>query len=100
MGKNNGDELVVKYGPLDATATDLANQAKKLEGDLEALKQMVASVADMWEGEAHETYKTQMHLWDKEARDIHQALVSIAHVVGRAGGDYRGGDMKAASYYL
>ncbi|MFF3661454.1 WXG100 family type VII secretion target [Streptomyces olivochromogenes] len=99
MAGNSHDELVVKYGALDAAATEIGNQAKQLEQDLEEIKKMVASVASGWEGEAHNMYKQQQAVWDKEARDIHQALVAIAQVVGRAGGDYHGGDKKAASYY-
>ena len=45
-------------------------------------------------------YTEQQAAWDKEANYIHQALVSIARVVGQAGGDDMGGDKKAASYYL
>lgn len=100
MATNNYDELVVKYGALDATATTLVTQASNLETDLDEIKKMVASVAVGWEGEAHTMYTEQQHLWDKEAKDIHAALVAIAQVVGRAGGDYMGGDKKAASYYL
>lgn len=100
MAGNNYDELVVRYGALDATATELGNQAGKLESDLAEIKQMVANVAAGWEGEAHQMYTEQQTLWDKEANDIHQALVAITQVVARAGGDYMGGDKKAASYYL
>ncbi|GGY01720.1 WXG100 family type VII secretion target [Streptomyces minutiscleroticus] len=100
MSDSGYGELVVKYGALDAAATEIGNQAKQLEQDLEEIKKMVASVASGWEGEAHTTYTEQQAAWDKEARNIHQALVSIAQVVGRAGGDYMGGDKKAASYYL
>jgi hypothetical protein len=39
------DELAVKYGGLDAITTELGNQAKRLEGDLEALKSAVVQAA-------------------------------------------------------
>jgi WXG100 family type VII secretion target len=96
---NSHDELVVKYGALDATATELGNQAKQLEQDLADIKKAVASVASGWQGEAHTFFVEQQQLWDKEANDIHQALVAISQVVGRAGGDYMGGDKNAASYF-
>lgn len=95
----NYDGLVVKYGALDAAATVLGNQAKKLEEDLRSIRTAMASVAAGWEGEAHTAYVEQQGLWDKEAADIHKALQDIAVVVGRAGGDYMGGDKKAASYF-
>ncbi|MER5494951.1 WXG100 family type VII secretion target [Streptomyces sp. LE64] len=100
MSTGNYDELVVKYGGLDATATELANQAKKLEEDLASIKRAVATVAAGWEGEAHTMYTQEQAKWDREAEDIHQALVAIGQVVARAGGDYMGGDKKAASYFL
>ncbi|WP_156726830.1 WXG100 family type VII secretion target [Streptomyces apocyni] len=100
MSMNSGDELVVKYGSLDAAATTLGNQAKKLEQDLRDIRTAMAAVAAGWEGEAHSTYVTEQQKWDKEANDIHQALQQIGQVVGRAGGDYMGGDKKAASYFI
>ncbi|MEU1281941.1 WXG100 family type VII secretion target [Streptomyces sp. NPDC005805] len=99
MAMNSYDELVVRYGALDATATVLGNQAKKLEQDLQDIKTAVATVAAGWEGEAHTFYTEQQAIWDKEAQDIHQALTQITAIVARAGGDYMGGDKKAASYF-
>ncbi|MHB9858675.1 WXG100 family type VII secretion target [Streptomyces sp. YIM S03343] len=100
MGVNNSGELEVSYGSLDETATRLANEASQLEASLEAIKQKVNSVSGMWEGEAHSAYTQQQALWDREARGIHEALVAIGRVVHQAGGDYLGGDKKAASYYM
>ncbi len=77
----------------------LGNQAKKLEEDLRSIKTAMATVAAGWEGEAHQAYVEQQELWDKEAADIQQALQGIGKVVGQAGGDYMGGDKKAASYF-
>ncbi|WP_225840075.1 WXG100 family type VII secretion target [Streptomyces sp. NK08204] len=100
MGVNNSGELEVSYQGLDETATQLANHAKRLEESLEAIKQKVASVAGMWEGEAHNAYTEQQAAWDREAKGIHEALMAIGKVVHAAGGDYLGGDKKAASYYM
>lgn len=100
MGVNNSGELEVSYGSLDETATRLANEAKQLEASLEAIKQKVNSVSDMWVGEAHAAYTQKQAAWDREARSIHEALVAISRVVHQAGGDYQGGDKKAASYFM
>ncbi|MET7290075.1 WXG100 family type VII secretion target [Streptomyces sp. NPDC005573] len=100
MGVNNSGELEVTYSGLDETATQLANHAKRLEESLEAIKQKVAGVASMWEGEAHSAYAEQQAAWDREAKGIHEALMAIGKVVHAAGGDYQGGDRKAASYYM
>ncbi|MEU3982292.1 WXG100 family type VII secretion target [Streptomyces sp. NPDC026672] len=93
------DELAVKYGGLDAITTELGNQAKKLEEDLQALKAAVVRVAGGWEGEAANQFGQKMKEWDADAAAIHAALVSIGHKVNQASGDYRGGDLKAASYF-
>ncbi|WP_330460162.1 WXG100 family type VII secretion target [Streptomyces sp. NBC_00820] len=100
MGVNNSGELEVTYSGIDETATQLANHAKRLEESLEAIKQKVAGVASMWEGEAHSAYAEQQAAWDREAKGIHEALMAIGKVVHAAGGDYQGGDRKAASYYM
>ncbi|MEV6839678.1 WXG100 family type VII secretion target [Streptomyces sp. NPDC052301] len=100
MSANNIGDLEVSYHNLDHTATQLANHAKRLEESLEAIKQKVAGVASMWEGEAHHTYTEQQAAWDREAQGIHEALMAIGRVVHAAGGDYQGGDKKAASYFM
>ncbi|MEV1062018.1 WXG100 family type VII secretion target [Streptomyces sp. NPDC050263] len=94
------DELAVKYGGLDAITTELGNQAKKLEDDLSALKAAVQQVAAGWEGESAGAFQGKMVEWDKDAAAIHAALVAIGHRVTEASGDYRGGDLKAAGYFL
>jgi WXG100 family type VII secretion target len=53
----------------------------------------------MWEGEAHQAYIKRQAEWDREARAIHEALHAIGRAVHAAGGDYMGGDKKAASYF-
>ena len=93
------DELAVTYGTMDALATELGNQAKKLEEDLEALKQAVLNVSSGWGGEAYQEFQKKSKEWDTHARAIHQALVNISQRVQTAGGDYRGGDLKGASYF-
>lgn len=93
------DETAVKYGGLDAITTELGNQAKKLEDDIQALKAAVLKAAAGWEGEAANMFGQKMKEWDADAAAIHSALVSIGHKVTLASGDYRGGDLKAASYF-
>ncbi|MFI2435086.1 WXG100 family type VII secretion target [Streptomyces sp. NPDC018693] len=100
MGVNNNGVTSVSYHGLDVLATRLADEAKQLEDGLAAMKAKVDGIAGQWEGQAHETFTIQQKAWDTEAQGIHDALVAIARVVQSAGGDYLGGDKKAASYYL
>ncbi|QNS03761.1 WXG100 family type VII secretion target [Streptomyces xanthii] len=95
----NGDGLLVTYDGLDQAATQLGNEAKALEADLAELRQLVVKSREYWAGEAQGTFGTKLQKWDKEANDIHTALTQIGHVVGQSGGDYMGGDKKAASYF-
>ncbi|MEU7061241.1 WXG100 family type VII secretion target [Streptomyces sp. NPDC046197] len=98
-GTPHYEGLAVKYGTLDALATELGNLAKQLESDLTALKKGVHDAAEGWAGEAYEAFNRKSREWDNHTSAIHQALVSITHKVHQAGGDYRGGDKKAASYF-
>jgi WXG100 family type VII secretion target len=99
MGINHSGVTEVHYDGLDHMATEIANQARKLEASLEVIKGEVQKVSGMWEGEAHQAYIRKQTEWDQEARALHEALVSIGRAVHAAGGDYMGGDKKAASYF-
>ncbi|QNP69839.1 WXG100 family type VII secretion target [Streptomyces roseirectus] len=99
MANVHDGEMAVKYGGLDAITTELGAQAAKLEADLQALKSAVLRVAAGWEGEAAEAFGQKMKEWDTNAANIHSALVTIGHKVTDASGDYRGSDLKAASYF-
>ncbi|MFI0242697.1 WXG100 family type VII secretion target [Streptomyces sp. NPDC016845] len=96
---SNGDGLLVTYDGLDSAATQIGNEAKTLESDLQELKQLVIKSQEYWAGEARGTFGEKLAKWDKEAADIHAALQSIGHVVGTSGGQYMDGDKKAASYF-
>jgi WXG100 family type VII secretion target len=96
----NADGLQVTYDGLDMAATQIGNESKALEQDLQELRQLVVRSLQYWEGEAQGTFNEKLHKWDKEANDIHQALTGIGHVVGQSGGTYMEGDKKAASYFL
>ncbi|MFD5700224.1 WXG100 family type VII secretion target [Streptomyces lasiicapitis] len=99
MASASFDEMSVKYGGLDAMTTELGNEARRLEENLADIKRAVAKVAAGWEGEAHQAYLLKQRKWDEHAQAIHTALMQIGQKVGMAGGDYRGGDLKGASYF-
>jgi WXG100 family type VII secretion target len=93
-------ELVVKYGGLDAMATELGKHASNLERTISDIKTAVTQAAAGWEGDAHTTYRDVQQQWDKDAQAIKDALQAIGRVVHDAGGHYHGGDKKAAQYFL
>ncbi|RSN52300.1 WXG100 family type VII secretion target [Streptomyces sp. WAC 04229] len=94
----NADGLQVTYDGLDFAATNLANEAKLLDEDIQQLTKMVEGSKQYWAGKAQEAYGLKLELWRKETSDIHQALMSIGHVVGSSGGTYMEGDLAASRY--
>jgi len=99
MANGYDKDLSLKYGALDAITTEIGELAKQFEENLKALEADVKKIADGWGGEAHEAFTRQHKEWDTHANGIHQALVAIGHKIHEAGGDYRGGDLKGASYF-
>ncbi|MER6570211.1 WXG100 family type VII secretion target [Streptomyces sp. NPDC001093] len=100
MSVHNDGVTEVHYAGLDHMATEIGTQAKNLEASLDQIKREIQKVSGMWEGEAHKAYIDKQTEWDNNARAIHEALVAIGHAVHAAGGDYMGGDKKAASYFM
>lgn len=99
MANAHYQDLQVKYGTLDALTTELGAVAKKLEEDIRTLQADVQKIAEAWGGEAYETFTRQHKEWDAHANGIHQALLTIGQRITQAGGDYRAGDLKGASYF-
>ncbi|WP_406174081.1 WXG100 family type VII secretion target [Streptomyces sp. NBC_00996] len=99
MTNVHNQDLGVKYGALDALTTELGDLAKQFEANLKALEADVKRIAEGWGGEAFDAFTRQHKEWDTHANGIHQALLNIGQRVHDAGGDYRGGDLKGASYF-
>ncbi|MFC7813446.1 MULTISPECIES: WXG100 family type VII secretion target [unclassified Streptomyces] len=94
----NADGLQVTYDGLDFAATNLANEAKLLDEDIQHLTKMVESSRQYWEGKAQDAFAVKLEAWRKETGEIHQALMGIGHVVGSSGGTYMEGDLAASRY--
>ncbi|GAA0929849.1 WXG100 family type VII secretion target [Streptomyces thermoalcalitolerans] len=97
---SNFDGLNVSYSGVASLASQLSNEAKILEQDLQELKQMVMQSRQYWEGSAQGTFDKKLAEWRKEAGDIHAALAAISKVVHEAGGTYKEGDLQAARHFL
>ncbi|MCX5400142.1 WXG100 family type VII secretion target [Streptomyces sp. NBC_00102] len=96
---NNDGTTVVTYSSLEAAASAVERQSKQLDEDLAAIKRRVASVAELWQGEAKGAYDTAQAGWDKDARAIHESLVSITRAVREAASAYQAGDKKASQNF-
>ncbi|MGW1463964.1 WXG100 family type VII secretion target [Streptomyces sp. NPDC002308] len=96
---NTDGTTVVTYASLEAAAASIERQSKQLDEDLAAIKRRVASVSELWEGEAKSAYDTAQAGWDKDARSIHESLQQISRSVREASTAYQGGDKKAAQNF-
>ncbi|WP_411080559.1 WXG100 family type VII secretion target [Streptomyces sp. cmx-18-6] len=99
MTANDGT-TVVNYASLDLAAADIQRQAKQLGRDLNAIKTMIASVSELWEGEAKTAYQAAQARWDVEAASIQNNLAEISRAVRDAAPAYRSGDKRAAANFL
>ncbi|WP_405548955.1 WXG100 family type VII secretion target [Streptomyces microflavus] len=97
---NNDGMTVVTYASLDLAAASIDRQAKQLDQDLKAIKSMIASVSELWEGEAKTAYRDAQQRWDTEATGIRENLSQISRAVREAEAAYRSGDKRAAANFL
>lgn len=99
MSANDGT-TVVTYASLELAAAAIDRQAKQLDQDLTAIKTMIASVSELWEGEAKSAYQDAQKRWDADATGIRENLSQISRAVRDAGTAYRSGDKRAAANFL
>ncbi|MFJ4824328.1 WXG100 family type VII secretion target [Streptomyces bacillaris] len=98
MAANDGT-TVVTYASLDLAAASIDRQAKQLDQDLKAIKAMIASVSELWEGEAKSAYGAAQKRWDAQATGIRENLSQISRAVREAETAYRSGDKRAAANF-
>jgi WXG100 family type VII secretion target len=99
MPPNDGTMLVT-YAALDEAARTIRAQAAQLDESLEAIKTKIASVSELWSGDAREAYNMAQSQWDREARAIHTSLLHISRAVQDAAPAYREGDRRAAQGFM
>ncbi|MEU0302273.1 WXG100 family type VII secretion target [Streptomyces sp. NPDC006175] len=98
MSANDGT-MVVTYSSLEQAAGDIDRQSKQLQEDLAAIKRMIASVSELWVGEAKSAYDASQAGWDRDATGIHTALSEISRKVRDAGVAYHAGDKRARANF-
>ncbi|KPC61318.1 WXG100 family type VII secretion target [Streptomyces chattanoogensis] len=98
MAVNDGTMLVT-YAELEHAAQQITSQAKKLDGDLEALQARMKDISAFFEGEAKNAADGLHHEWDTKSREIHTALNAIANAIRDASAAYSAADKKAAANY-
>lgn len=91
--------MLVTYAELERAAQDISGQAKKLDGDLQALQTRMKDISGFFEGEAKTAADGLHREWDMKSREIHQALNAIANAIRDASAAYSAADKKAAANY-
>lgn len=99
MPNNNDGSTVVTYSSLNLAADEIQRQGKQLSEDLEAIRTMIASVSELWEGEAKTAYAAAQEKWTTDAGFIRDNLTDIAQKVREASPLYRSGDKRAAANF-
>jgi WXG100 family type VII secretion target len=97
MSNNNDGTMAVHYSSLHAAADAIDGQSKNLQEDLAAIKQKIASVSELWVGEAKTAYDAAQAGWNADARAIHTALSEISSKVRDAADAYRAGDHRSGA---
>ncbi|MFJ8887012.1 WXG100 family type VII secretion target [Streptomyces sp. NPDC102402] len=98
MPSNDGT-MVVTYSSLEQAAGDIDRQSRRLQEDLASIKRMIASVSELWVGEAKSAYDVAQVGWDRDATGIHTALSEISRKVRDAGVAYQAGDKRARANF-
>ncbi|MEV5243209.1 WXG100 family type VII secretion target [Streptomyces cinnamoneus] len=95
----NGDELVVHYSSLQATASDINGAAAVIQREIEAMKSAVGKVAEGWKGEAHTAMTQTQTRLQHQADEIKQTLESVAKLILSGGDHYQATDRKSAGLF-
>uniref|UniRef100_A0AAU3GQ04 ESAT-6-like protein n=1 Tax=Streptomyces sp. NBC_01401 TaxID=2903854 RepID=A0AAU3GQ04_9ACTN len=98
MPTNDGT-MVVTYASLEQAAGDIDRQSKQLDEDLAAIKRVVSSASELWQGEAKSAFDTSKISWDRDAKGIHAALTEISRKVRDASSSYHAGDKRARANF-
>ncbi|MEU1118306.1 MULTISPECIES: WXG100 family type VII secretion target [unclassified Streptomyces] len=77
----NFDRTAVNYDTVTTAATDVRNNAKSMDDQLEELMREVARVAETWDGEAKTAYRDIQGQTDAEMNGMVQKLARIARLL-------------------
>jgi WXG100 family type VII secretion target len=97
---HNDGTMLVTYAALDEAARTIKHQAEGLDESLRAIKTKIATISELWAGDARNAYNTAQSQWDNEARAIHTSLLQISRAVQEAAPAYQAGDKRAAQGFM
>lgn len=82
------DRIKVIGESLDEAADNFLKSENALEESLSELDSLVESLADSWEGEAHDQFGEYFARWRSSSRDLHGALRRLRRVTRTAHDNY------------
>ncbi|MEU1333953.1 WXG100 family type VII secretion target [Streptomyces sp. NPDC005865] len=88
----NFDRTAVNYDTVTTAATDVRNNAKSMDDQLEELMREVARVAETWDGEAKTAYRDIQGQTDAEMNGMVHKLTRIARLLDDSVVGYRDTD--------
>ncbi len=96
----SGDDLFrIGYSDLDALHDNLRQGQRRLQTQLDNLKQYISRFTADWEGEALTSYQARQAQWDQAAADLDTILGNIATAVAEAVPAVKQSDSNAASLF-
>jgi WXG100 family type VII secretion target len=100
MSQAPDDALIhVEYGTMQDATTNVQNTVNFTNQQLGDLKQYLASIKEMWQGDAGDMYRDLQAQWDKAAADLNQVLAQVPPELQNALQDYQANEKKLAGLW-
>jgi WXG100 family type VII secretion target len=84
---------------LQSLSAEIRQTAISIEALLGDLSRKVAPIQSDWQGPAHESFEQLWSQWQVGADHVHQALVAISELLGKAGSAYAEAERSIASAF-
>jgi WXG100 family type VII secretion target len=84
---------------LQALSAEIQQGAIAIELLLAELERKVTPLADTWQGDARDSFEGLWQQWETGAEHVHQALMAIAELLGKAGLAYAEADRSIAAAF-
>ncbi|OLP01210.1 WXG100 family type VII secretion target [Mycolicibacterium porcinum] len=73
------------FNGIEGDAGDLMGAVAQTQGHLDEGQSSLATLTNMWEGEAKEAWLTLQTRWDQNAAELNAALKDLSHAISEAG---------------
>lgn len=86
MTASGGDDSLIRvqYGTLEQATGDVQSAVNFMNQQLDALKQYLRDLKQLWQGEGGSFYKAEQRKWDQAAADLNQVLAMVPPAIREA----------------